>query len=228
MFDTLLESRAAKSRSPGGALVSVTAHSALIAAAVLATMQAQKETPKPVDISRPFYLPRPLVESPHPPTKSPSEGAPRLPQPIQVNIPGSNFSPIEPRDLTSLSGALASPPIPVAISVGQPGGGAIDSGGIFQENQVEKPASVVPGNAAPRYPETLRSAGIEGRVVALFVVDELGRAEVDSVRFIHSDNRLFEDAVRVALRRMKFVAAETGGRKVRQLVQMPFVFTLDR
>jgi protein TonB len=39
---------------------------------------------------------------------------------------------------------------------------------------------------------------------------------------------LFEDAVRVALRRMRFIPAEVGGRRVRQLVQMPFVFTLAR
>jgi protein TonB len=34
--------------------------------------------------------------------------------------------------------------------------------------------------------------------------------------------------VRVALRRMRFIPAEVGGVKVRQLVQMPFVFTLSR
>jgi periplasmic protein TonB len=45
---------------------------------------------------------------------------------------------------------------------------------------------------------------------------------------VRSDNRLFEDAVKEALRRMRFISAEAGGRKVRQLVQMPFVFTLAR
>ena len=38
MFDTLLESKVARSRSAGGAFASVTAHSALIAAAVWATV----------------------------------------------------------------------------------------------------------------------------------------------------------------------------------------------
>jgi protein TonB len=65
-------------------------------------------------------------------------------------------------------------------------------------------------------------------VIAEFVVDEQGRAQEGSVRFVRSDNQLFEDAVRVALRRMRFVPAEVGGRKVKQLVQMPFVFTLSR
>jgi protein TonB len=34
--------------------------------------------------------------------------------------------------------------------------------------------------------------------------------------------------VRRALARMRFVPAEAGGRKVSQLVEMPFVFTLSR
>jgi protein TonB len=65
-------------------------------------------------------------------------------------------------------------------------------------------------------------------VVAVFVVDESGRAEQSGVRFVRSDNRLFEEAVRAALREMRFAPAEVGGRKVRQLVQMPFVFTLRK
>jgi protein TonB len=64
--------------------------------------------------------------------------------------------------------------------------------------------------------------------MATFVVDVSGRAEDTTVRFAQSDNVLFEDAVRNALRRMRFIPAEVGGRKVRQLVQMPFVFTLSR
>ena len=94
--------------------------------------------------------------------------------------------------------------------------------------QVEKQVAFIAGNAPPRYPEALRQAGIEGRVMAEFVVNEQGRTEEASIRFVQPDNDLFEDAVRVALRRMRFIPAEVGGRKVRQLVEMPFVFTLAR
>ena len=65
-------------------------------------------------------------------------------------------------------------------------------------------------------------------MVALFVVSEAGRVEPATVRFTASDNPLFEVAVRNALDGMRFVPAEVGGKKVRQLVQMPFVFTLTR
>jgi protein TonB len=107
-------------------------------------------------------------------------------------------------------------------------GATAPTGGTFRADQVEKQVSVVPGSPPPRYPEILRSSGVEGQVTALFVVDETGRAEEDSVRFVRSDNPLFENAVKQALHRMRFVPAEIGGRKVRQLVQMPFVFTLAR
>jgi protein TonB len=98
----------------------------------------------------------------------------------------------------------------------------------FDAGQVDRQVSLVPGTQPPRYPETLRTAGVEGSVVALFVVDEHGRVDDASIRFAQDGNSLFEDAVRVALRRMHFIPAEFGGRKVRQLVQMPFVFTLAR
>ena len=107
-------------------------------------------------------------------------------------------------------------------------GATAPTGGTFRADQVEKQVSVVPGSPPPRYPEILRSVGVEGQVTALFVVDETGRAEEDSVRFMRSDNPLFENAVKQALHRMRFVPAEIGGRKVRQLVLMPFVFTLAR
>ncbi len=100
--------------------------------------------------------------------------------------------------------------------------------GVFHADQVEKQVSLIPGSALPRYPEALRSSGVEGQVIALFVVDERGLPESDSVRFLRSDNALFEDAVRRALPRMHFIPAEIGGRRVRQLVQMPFVFMIGR
>jgi protein TonB len=107
-------------------------------------------------------------------------------------------------------------------------GDATSGGNALLANQVEKQVSLASGSKPPRYPETLRAAGVEGRVVALFVVTDQGLVEEPSIRILRSDNPLFDDAVRSALGRMRFIPAETGGRKVRQLVQMPFVFTLAR
>jgi protein TonB len=98
----------------------------------------------------------------------------------------------------------------------------------FTADQVERQVSLRPGSPAPTYPDVLRSEGVEGQVVALFVVNERGRAELGTLRFTRSDNPLFEAAVRDALAKLQFVPAEVAGRKVRQLVQMPFLFRLSR
>jgi protein TonB len=98
----------------------------------------------------------------------------------------------------------------------------------FRGDQVEKQVSLISGSVSPIYPEALRMAGRGGKVVAQFVVDEDGRVEEKTLKFVRSDNVLFDEAVRSALPRMRFVPAEIAGRKVRQLVEMPFVFALSR
>ena len=61
-----------------------------------------------------------------------------------------------------------------------------------------------------------------------FVVDTTGRPEMNTFKVLKTDNKLFTDAVRLALVDWRFSPAEVGNRKVRQLVQMPFVFGLSR
>lgn len=94
--------------------------------------------------------------------------------------------------------------------------------------QVEKPAAIIPGYGSPVYPDSLLASGFEGQVLAQFVVDTTGRVERDSFKIIRSDHDLFTLSVRRALADMRFVPAEVGGRKVRQLVQTPFVFNRRR
>jgi protein TonB len=120
------------------------------------------------------------------------------------------------RDPIGASGSFGGPDLPHEVS-----------NGTFTAGQVEKQVSLLSGSA-PRYPEVLRRAGIEGQVVAQFVVDQDGRVEGGTVKFVRSDNPLFEDPVRAALTRMRFTPAAIGGKRVRQLVEMPFVFTLSR
>jgi TonB family protein len=94
----------------------------------------------------------------------------------------------------------------------------------YFEYQVEKPVMTVPGSPSPRYPDILKSAGVEGEVVVTFVVDTTGRADVSSLKIIRATHELFAAAVRTALPAMRFLPAEVGGKKVRQLVQEPFTF----
>lgn len=81
---------------------------------------------------------------------------------------------------------------------------------------------------APRYPESLRQAGVEGKVLARFIVDTLGRVEPGSIVLLESSHALFAEAVRDALVRQRYAPAESGGRRVRQLVLRPFAFRTVR
>ncbi|MEO7085683.1 MAG: M56 family metallopeptidase [Gemmatimonadaceae bacterium] len=105
---------------------------------------------------------------------------------------------------------------------------AVSANQTFFEFQVEKPVSPMPGNAGPRYPDLLRSAKVEGVVLAQFVVDTLGHADMGTFKVLKSDHELFTATVRASLPDMKFYPAEVGNRKVKQLVQMPFQFGLTK
>jgi protein TonB len=62
--------------------------------------------------------------------------------------------------------------------------------------------------------------------VARFVVDTTGYVTRKSVTIERATNDTFADAVRTALPDMRFTPAELDGRKVRQLVEQPFVFAI--
>lgn len=96
--------------------------------------------------------------------------------------------------------------------------------GVYLEYQVEHPVMAAPGSPSPRYPDILKQAGVSGEVIASFVVDTTGIADVGSLKVIKSSHALFVDVVAAALPDMRFVPALVGGRKVRQLVMEPFVF----
>ena len=95
----------------------------------------------------------------------------------------------------------------------------------YMEFQVEK-AVVHIGGASPEYPSSLRDAGIKGEVLAQFVVGENGRYESGTLKILNSSNPAFAEAVKRALPGMRFSAAQIGGQKVKQLVQMPFQFNI--
>jgi len=119
-------------------------------------------------------------------------------------------------------------PVGSSTSFGAGSAGPKETYTTFRADQVEKQVSLISGSASPKYPEGLRVTGVEGTVVARFVVDDEGRVEERTVAFVRSDNPLFDEAVRSALGRMRFTPAEIAGKKVRQLVEMPFVFALSR
>lgn len=100
-------------------------------------------------------------------------------------------------------------------------------GTTYFEFQVTKPVAIGPGNVPPTYPTSLREAKISGEVLAQFVVDTLGHADMGTFHVLKSTDSLFAKAVEAVLPRYQFIPAELTGRKVRQLVQMPFQFNFS-
>lgn len=98
----------------------------------------------------------------------------------------------------------------------------------YFEFQVEQPVTPAAGTSAPRYPDLMRRAKVEGEVLAQFIVGPDGVADVQSLKILKSNHDLFTKAVREALPQMRFNAARVGGKAVRQLVQQPFTFSLSK
>jgi TonB family protein len=98
----------------------------------------------------------------------------------------------------------------------------------YLEGQVQRTASPMPGNPSPRYPDALREANVEGEVLAEFIVDENGRPDAASLKVLRSSHDLFTKSVTAALPNMRFIPAQIDGRAVRQLVTMPFEYSLHK
>ncbi len=105
---------------------------------------------------------------------------------------------------------------------------AVQEGFLHAHRALDRAPQMIGLAVQPRYPESLRAAGITGRVVVQFVVDTTGRAEPGSVEVQESPRPEFADAVRAALPRFRFTPGEVNGRKVRTRVQLPFEFSLSR
>lgn len=225
MLERLLESRFKPQRSVGGTIASVTGHTALVAAALYATAQTHVRARPNPDAVHVFFTPAQPVPTPNPAPTTPStpiDG--RRPTFVSVRIPDISLVPTSVDPVPERPGDFLRAP----MDAGDAGTPLPSAGATFRADQVEKQVAVLPGGSPPRYPEALRMAGVEGQVVAVFIVDEQGSVEAGSISFLRSDNGQFEREVRATLLEMRFTPAEVGGRKVRQLVQMPFVFKLSR
>ncbi len=95
---------------------------------------------------------------------------------------------------------------------------------VYTADQVDEPAILAPGTVTPIYPDTLWRAGVKGRVVAEFIVGADGLIEQGTFGIASTTHAYFSAAVRSALEGAIFRSANLAGRKVRQLVRVPFVF----
>ena len=81
-------------------------------------------------------------------------------------------------------------------------------------------------SAAPSYPPKLLEMKVEGGAYVQFVVDTTGLADTTSFRVISATHPEFAQSVRDALPGMRFSPAILRSKKVRQLVEQPFMFKI--
>ena len=237
MFNNLIETNAKKQRSEGGTLMSLVLHSGLIVLAVVATANAGEQLPteKPEKVD---FVEPPRQEEP-PPSEAaaalPPEAiaAPPLPKGFQVLQPPMDIPSVIPpidlskngideRDFTARGVRGGTDDGIVGVEAPR----VVDAGATYLDTQVDRAVVQLPGRGSPSYPSMLQSQGVKGRVVAQFVVDTTGRADVSTFRVLESSHELFSKSVERALSEMRFVPAEVRGQKVKQLVQQPFVFDI--
>lgn len=163
-----------------------------------------------------------------PPPPPPPEDPPPPPEPEEEEPPPELDSPPPPISLEQLDMAL------------EPGTGGALSGDfalpsfdakktnlgmdIFDINDLEKkpqPRRQLP----PRYPAKAKANGIEGFVLAEFIVDQNG--DVESVVVKDSSHSFFEPPTVDAIRNWVFTPGEKDGRKVRTRVRVKIPYTLQ-
>jgi len=230
MFDNLIETKPKKAKTFKGMMISVFTHIVLIGAAVYGTLQAKEAIEKPKQEKIDFLdmkkdEPPPPDKPPEPPPEviaapPPPKGFQVLTAPIKIPdvLPEIDLSK-KVTDEADFSGKGV---------VGGIAKGVGNGDQTYFEFQVEKQVSVAPGSNPPRYPDMLRSANVEGEVLVQFVVDTTGRVDMSQFKVLKSSHDLFTNAVKNALTQMRFFPAEIGGRKVKQLVQQPFNFSLTK
>ena len=235
MFDNLIESKPKKQRTLGATIASGIFHGAVVMLSVYATASAVQEEDEPIVQKVDFVEIK--QDEPPPPTDQPPPppdmvAAPPPPKGFQVLTAPVNIPDVIPeidlsKKLTN-EADFTGKGVRGGVADGVVGGTVVNQDQTFFDFQVEKMVAPIPGTGTPNYPDILRSASVEGQVLAQFVVDTTGRVEIATFRVITKTHDLFEASVRNALPRMRFLPAEVAGRKVKQLVQQPFQFNLNK
>ena len=192
-------------------VASITVHAALGAALLIGTADAAR--------SRPAHPSEVVVLFPRPTSAGHASGTGS----IDVRVPS-------PPDLSSIHVPVTALPIQTSATSQSPifsppsvtpGGGEGDTWAAIGQAGPE----VLTG-PVPMYPELLRQAGVQGRVLLEAVVDSAGRVSTDSILVVFATNPAFVTAARQALVATLFRPAFVGGRPTRMRVRVPYEFTI--
>jgi len=192
-------------------VVSITAHAGLGAAVLFGTAKAGRSDPTPP-------IEGPIIFQPASPVET--DGGVSLPGPITVAPPDfGDISVSTPLPKTGATMPVFSPIYSGAVSTPgtiHPGGW----GGLLEEHAEVLTAPL------PLYPDLLRQAGVQGRVVLEAVVDTTGRVLAQSISVVSATSPGFVAPARQALLATLFRPAMSGGKPVRMLVRIPYEFAI--
>ncbi|MGH7567943.1 MAG: energy transducer TonB [Gemmatimonadales bacterium] len=224
MFDHLIESKKKTDakRFFGLGFVSVTMHTSLIAAAVYATLSAgEAQEDVAVDTMMVLFQEEQQKEEEQQPVVQldvPLKGFQTVVAPTEIptDIPPINLQEqFDPKDYTG-----------TGVEGGVAGGLVPSSDQVYSEAVVEERPERL-SSPPVQYPELLRQAGIQGRVLVEAVIDTLGRAEPRSVKVVQSPNPGFNQSAITVVQRSLFRPARVHGRAVRVLIRQPIDFNLQ-
>jgi len=106
------------------------------------------------------------------------------------------------------------------------GDGVVPRGdAVYAESVVEERPALLSAPPPP-YPDLLKRAGIQGRVLLRAIVDTTGHAEPNSVEIISSPNPGFDVPARMWVLRAVFRPARLHGQAVRVHVTLPIDYSL--
>ena len=235
MFSQLIASRPARTQDAQGTTASLLLHGMIITAAIIATakgpsvLEGPRET-RIVPLTAPMTAPKPTPRAAAP--RAPV--APRTPTvtpTIPVDVPPIAAPSEIPSTLPAPGEATpfeAGTPV-VGTTDGSPSEGSpIGTGTVLGAESVDVAARLLRNSPLPRYPDMLRTQGAEGFARVRFVVSANGRAEIETLEVLDATHPAFAEAVRAVLPRLRFAPAKVGRENVRQLVEIPFGFALQR
>ena len=232
MLNELLESRSNNKANKLGTATSTVVHIGVILSALYVTNTRPLPAVVPERETHIFISPTSTAAAPKNTRSGPaSVPATRraLPASLSLDLPVATDIPvIEFRAGTDVSSDFRERSGPgEGLAPSGEAGERVD-GAPFDALEVDTPASAIDGGPVPEYPARLRAAGVEGQVVAQFVVDTRGNAIPNSIRIVSATNDLFSESVRATIPRMKFSPGRLRGKPVQQTVQQLFVFKLSR
>ncbi len=217
MMRLWLSTYAEEPRIGTSAVLSTVLHGALIAAAVIGTLQAPERLEQKIEDAVRFLPPPDRVHQ----ASGPAETlhfvalAPVVPAPADVRLPVRALPAARPR---MNDGAK-----PVEVPVPPR---AVDPDSVLSVLEVDSTVERYPESAAPAYPPALLAKHVEGSVATTYVVDTTGFADTASLKILSASDSQFARSVREALPYMRFRPAILRNQKVRQLVSQTFLFRI--